>query len=150
MGVDTILKITSNPKREDILEVLKENSKVSNCLLENSTIDKTINFLYFSYKNSDGVKEKRKLNIFEKRKDDLDCETYKVLKNKSYTSLYLSSDETSIEIMSYIVNKLGGVFIKNDVDYNFKIYPHKKIKTEKIDLNYKKLKEIENELTFSL
>lgn len=151
MATDRILKLTSNPKPEEILTVLKNNKKCSNCLLEKSNFDDNFYSLYITYQNKENKLEKRRLSIYENRIDKETDSTYEVLKGKKYTSVYLSYNDTSMEIMTFIVEAFGGIFIDNDIDYSFKEFKKKLIKKE-VERNVemeKKLKKLENDLTFS-
>ncbi len=150
MGVCTVLKLTSNPKIENILSVMEQNKKFSNIILNQS---KDFNYLYnlkFEYKTKKEI-EKKYLNIMINRKDEEEeVETYALLKNKSYTLVTTSYSKISIEIMSYIVKTFGGIFIENDIDNKFKVYEKRKTKkNSETEKNFQKLKNLENELTFS-
>ncbi len=150
MGVYTVLKLTSNPKIENILSFMEQNKNCYNITLRQS---KDFNYLYnlkFEYKNKKEI-EKQYLNIMINRKDEEEEETYTLLKNKSYTLVTTSYSKISIEIMYHIVKFFGGIFIENDIDNKFKVYEKRKTeKNSETEKNFKKLKNLENELTFSL
>ena len=152
MGVDRILKLTSNPKPEEILTILKNNKKCSNCLLEKSELNDNFYSLYFKYTNIENKSENRKLSIYAKSKDNEDSETYELLKDTTYTYASLGAGGFSMEIMTYIVEVFGGIFIEDDMDYNIKKVEKKKIKKEvikNIEME-RKVKSLQNDFGFSL